>query len=475
MSASPVAPRLAPTALTDSRRTGPENSSGEVTTTGEANQVVLQERIVPVTPTSVAPGINTTRTQLEQHSLPWSAQEQVGAMNATAIQPYEGRGGIVGTFQIIETPSGQCCTIPLGPSTAAHSPGSPFAAPFSPSLSPPMPVTPSHTTSTSVEASAPAHRPLPDPEFMTPMVTESDVFDRPGCTATRPNASSAIVMPSPNVSMIQAAAQGDGLTVIHLLETDSSLSEFVDHADPGGVTALHFAASYGQAKVVSHLLARGADMSIKNKHGSLPLHVAAQAGHVATARLLMSPVLARTSNMSGDTPLHTAALHGSTDVIDALVSRAEASIDVARPTTGWLPVHLAAGRGHVETVGRLLKLGAMVDARGADGDTPLMHAAAGGNLETVRFLLSSGAKVDTTSRFAATALHFAAGNGRAEIVTHLLSTGARADKKDCRGERPSDWAAREGYATVVRLLAPTIQRRMRISSPRLPRAGLEWF
>lgn len=281
------------------------------------------------------------------------------------------------------------------------------------------------------------------------------VFDRPATTIGRPTA--------PTVSVLQAAARGDGLTVIHLLQNDEAVR--ADQADDEGCTPLHFAAAFGQAKVCSHLLAAGADSKRTNRFGSTPLHFAAKAEHVSAAELLMTRSLLTVANKVGDTPLHTAALHGRIEAVELFIDKGGAAVDLPRPGTGWTPLHLAAGRGHDRVVDKLLEEGAKAETRGEEGDTPFMHACAGGSVAVCQSLLAAGAKLEQTNRFGATPMHFAAGNGRDDVVTFLLGKGARADRKDCRGEWPSDWAHKAGHSKAVALLAPMLRQRRLLGVP----------
>ena len=262
-------------------------------------------------------------------------------------------------------------------------------------------------------------------------------------------------VPSP---LVEAAKRGDGLTVIHLLTNDPNMD--TNYPDEKGVTAIAHAAAFGEAKVCSHLLARGADAGTVNDYGSTTLHFAAVGGSVETAKLLMETNLAQKGakgidelNKAGDTPLMTTAMHGNADLIEALVEEG-AAVNPARPSSGWQAIHLAAGKGRDDVVDLLVRqLNVKVDTKGEEGDTPLMHAAGGGHVSTVQLLLELGAKVNAHNRYHATALHFAAGSGRDEVLTLLLSKGAAADAKDVASKWPSDWAHDHGHAKAVALLA----------------------
>jgi len=73
---------------------------------------------------------------------------------------------------------------------------------------------------------------------------------------------------------------------------------------------------------------------------------------------------------------------------------------------------LAAETGDLATVRRLLRAGAKVDIRNAEGRTALQAAALGGQAETLRLLLEKGADLNAKDRSDQTALMLAVRMGR---------------------------------------------------------------
>ena len=102
------------------------------------------------------------------------------------------------------------------------------------------------------------------------------------------------------------------------------------------------------------------------------------------------------------------------------------------------PLHLAAYRGHQETVATLLQLGAEIDAGAFDGSTPLFCAVSENHPDVVRTLLEHRANVNycvhrepgwqnyMTARAGFTPLILAVNCNVYEIATMLLTEG-RAD------------------------------------------------
>ena len=65
---------------------------------------------------------------------------------------------------------------------------------------------------------------------------------------------------------------------------------------------------------------------------------------------------------------------------------------------GRTPLMLAAFRGDLQSVRRLLAVGADVNTRGGDGMTALMFASHGGHATVVRELLQNGANIYARAR-----------------------------------------------------------------------------
>jgi ankyrin repeat protein len=89
-------------------------------------------------------------------------------------------------------------------------------------------------------------------------------------------------------------------------------------------------------------------------------------------------------DVSGDTPLHVAAVRGILDEVEALL---KAGANVNEPgDVGYTPLHEAVEQGHIEVVKRLLQAGASMEARNEFGDTARDIANRRGPEEIVRIL-----------------------------------------------------------------------------------------
>ncbi len=161
----------------------------------------------------------------------------------------------------------------------------------------------------------------------------------------------------PETPLITAASYGDAEVARVLIEHGADL-EATARADAGGVpgaTALVHAAVFGMTAVVDVLAAAGAEVP--------DLVIAAAVGDIG----------GRLEDSSPDgrlLALIMAADHQRLKVIDALV-RVGTPIDEADPVWGRHPLRLAAENGRIDSVRRLLELGADPARTDAEGRTPL--------------------------------------------------------------------------------------------------------
>ena len=124
------------------------------------------------------------------------------------------------------------------------------------------------------------------------------------------------------------------------------------------------------AKAVERLLAGGADPNFADAAGRTPLHWAAKFGDSKVITLLIDAGanIEAISEHDGTTPLQAAVEDGKIDKAKLLLARG-ADLD-ARGRIGWTALHCAVARRQVATVKELLELGADPYAKDEDGNTP---------------------------------------------------------------------------------------------------------
>ncbi|XP_007027135.2 PREDICTED: ankyrin repeat-containing protein At3g12360 [Theobroma cacao] len=212
-------------------------------------------------------------------------------------------------------------------------------------------------------------------------------------------------------------------------EFDAEVAEIrlavVNEVNQLGETAMFTAAEKGHLDVVMELLqyTTKEGISLKNRSGFDPLHIAANQGHEAIVRVLLDhdPGLSKTVGQANATPLVSAATKGHTAVVNELLSKDPSLLEISK-SNGKNPLHFAARQGHVDIVKALLDKDPQL-ARRTDkkAQTALHMAVKGVSCEVVRLLLQAdSAIVMLPDKFGNTALHVATRKKRAEIVNELL-------------------------------------------------------
>jgi len=218
-----------------------------------------------------------------------------------------------------------------------------------------------------------------------------------------------------------------------------------------GDTALHIAARRNREDVAAALLDAGADLEERGRERLLtPLGVAAEAGSLAVARLLLQH---RAAIMPGDDPHPIPDLAPEWTETLRLMSLWTGTFKTKKQQP-LPPLHLSARAGHVEILKLLVEYGADVNAvaSGTVFATALHAAAAGGQLDAAAFLLAQKAAVDAPGPYGNTPLHVATENGAAAVVQLLVANGADLNRRNSSGDTAVQIAARLGDAAVLKEL-----------------------
>jgi ankyrin repeat protein len=241
----------------------------------------------------------------------------------------------------------------------------------------------------------------------------------------------------PKMAALVAAVRSQPRAAVEkLLTDDPGLLQSRDHA---GSTLLHHAAGFGAVETMRLLLDRGADVNVKNRRGSTPLHWAIH-GEAKVRLLIARGATINVRQIEGRTPLFLAASLANSNGTLRLLLAQGANPNIAT-ANGQTPLMVAAGRGHVDAVRMLLDAKATVDAKNGAGETALMLAAGDGNPQAVALLLERGADPRARSKRNETALGNAATAGVEETVRLLLDRDADVNIRNIRGYSPLMLAA----------------------------------
>lgn len=172
---------------------------------------------------------------------------------------------------------------------------------------------------------------------------------------------SELLARGPQLDIYEAASVGDGARVAQLLAEEPSLAN-APNAD--GFTPLGLAAFFGRPAAVAALLAGGAQVNLVSQSNvpyvpsNTALHAAIAGGaNIEAVRLLLeagADLSIRDSN--GHLPLHVAAFHTNPDLIDLLIER-KAEVGAAA-ADGRTALAIARSRGNESVAQRLRAHGA---------------------------------------------------------------------------------------------------------------------
>jgi ankyrin repeat protein len=151
-------------------------------------------------------------------------------------------------------------------------------------------------------------------------------------------------------------------------------------------------------------------------------------------------------------PIAEAAMRGDVESVMKLL-KTGASVNAAQGD-GMTALHWAAERGDLKMATALIAAHPNVKAvTRIGGYTPLHIAARAGSADVLVALIKAGSDVKATTTSGATALHFAAKAGNTKAITALLDAGADANARESQwGQTPLVFAAEYDRADAIRVL-----------------------
>ncbi|XP_077989211.1 uncharacterized protein LOC144443555 isoform X1 [Glandiceps talaboti] len=305
-----------------------------------------------------------------------------------------------------------------------------------------------------------------------------------------------------------AAGQGHVEIVKTLLDADAR----VDAEDKFGMNALLWSAWFGKQEALHALVVGGARIKCENKQGLGLLHCAALRGHINVVKYVVEqlmedepmnpdkiltlddkeekscdspPIVRRRQRSSrrggkeklersllcspiseakgGRTPIHLAADHGRTEVVDYLMNAGADKMAYSRD--GLTALHFAAKGGHQGVAILLIKANVEIDDRDNEGKSPLHLAAEFGHAHTVETLIQSGADINAETSLVfiklvryrnpqkeMSPLHFAATNGHTAVVKVLILHGCDMDASNNQNNTSLHLASQANTSEVVQQL-----------------------
>jgi ankyrin repeat protein len=227
-----------------------------------------------------------------------------------------------------------------------------------------------------------------------------------------------------------------------------------------------WAARNGNADVAAALYATGAKPGAKNLAGLGPVGVAAQACQLKVIPELVKggesedagPVAAGRCKgwlnlfQNGAGLLQVSLQKGTADDVETALALDSASVN-KEDLNGYLPLHVAAGRGDVKLVSALLNSKAAANSVAPDGNTALMLAAAKGCLDCVRRLLPYIDDINLKNVDGESALYLAVRSQAIDVVKELRDAGASEASRTIGRDTPEKLAKRLGDKALLDAVA----------------------
>ncbi|CAA3001644.1 ankyrin repeat and kinase domain-containing 1-like [Olea europaea subsp. europaea] len=266
-----------------------------------------------------------------------------------------------------------------------------------------------------------------------------------------------------------AAASNEGL-IVELLLAHKATPERSESSTWGPI---HLSAGNGHTEVLKHLLLKGANVNALTKDGNTALHLAVEERRRDCARLLLANGASTNirNATDGETPLHIASGLGDEQMVKILIHKG-ANKDI-RSKHGKTAYDVAAENGHtrlfdalrlgdslcvaarkgeVRMIHRLIENGASINGRDQNGWTALHRASFKGRIEAVRALIEKGIDVGAKDEDGYTALHCAVESGHLEVIELLIKKGADIEARTNKGVTPLQIAESLSYSGIIRVL-----------------------
>jgi ankyrin repeat protein len=238
---------------------------------------------------------------------------------------------------------------------------------------------------------------------------------------------------TPMSNLLSSYVERKACDIIALLDVGANVTS----TTLDGFSVCHFASKLSDLILMESLINKyGANVNRTTEKGETPLMIAVENGNVKMVSMLLAAGAQHdvVRCADGATALHLAIGFSCIDIAKALID-AGANVN-ALDARGWSPGHWACALGDEKLFDRLIGLGADVNAATATGDT-MLHVAANwrANGPIIGRLIAAGADLNAVNQQGQTVFHIAACNLSA--LTALGGMNAAVlDREDNAGWTP---------------------------------------
>ncbi len=224
----------------------------------------------------------------------------------------------------------------------------------------------------------------------------------------------------------------------------------INKGDLNNDHALNWAAFSGNSHIITLLLAHGADLSLKSKHGDAIDVVYRLWHHDTVARPFREYLASKTAIEKPPSIIQAVNSNNPKHLVELL--KLGLSPD-SKDLLGIPALQLAAQQGRYALVKILLEYQANPNVLNRVGQTPLSWAARYGHIDIVNLLIAYGAAPNHSGKtYMLTPLMAAAVGGHYEVASLLLKHQAKVDQRDkVNNATPAHWAIFYDHSDLIKL------------------------
>lgn len=218
-----------------------------------------------------------------------------------------------------------------------------------------------------------------------------------------------------------------------------------------GETPLHIAAFAGKKDIAGFLIAKGAELNVKDASNNTPLTNAIRSKNFETVKVIVdNGAGVNERGLWNFLPIQVAAEFTSNDIVNYLIDKG-ADIPVEPGEVSYQLLNAACSRGLTKLFETMMEKG--FDLQLNQYTRNLLHmSAAGGSEKIVELLISKGFKVMSGDGYGWSPLHSAAEKGNLNVAEILLKNGADINDRSVSGFTPYNLADKFGHQDVCELL-----------------------